>query len=246
VSSVNVEHDEIIYPSSDGQPMAETSEHLLLMVALISALRHHFKQHRKVYVIGNMFLYYEKGNPAARRAPDIMVVKGVDPSLQRRSFKTWVEKAMPSTIIELTSSETAQEDQEIMFHLYQMLGIRECFLFDPLNEYLPRQLMGFLLVGQRYEQVTPDDEDAFVSEELGLRLVPQGTDLVLLDSKTGKRLSGPDELKEELERSEKALQKEKKRALQQQQQAEREKQRAEALAAEVARLRAQLKHPPRE
>jgi hypothetical protein len=90
MSSVNVEHDEIIYPSSDGQPMAETSEHLLLMVALISALRHHFKQHRKVYVIGNMFLYYEKGNPAARRAPDIMVVKGVDPSLQRRSFKTWL------------------------------------------------------------------------------------------------------------------------------------------------------------
>jgi hypothetical protein len=64
-------------------------------------------------------------------------------------------------------------------------------------------------------------------------------------SKTGKQLLGPDELKEELERTEKALQKVKKRALQQQQ-AEREKQRAEALAAEVARLRAQLKHPPRE
>src|SRR3954453_607554 len=113
MSTANVEQEEIEYPSSDGQPMAETPEHLLLMVALISALRYYFKPQRDVYVIGNMFLYYRKGDSGARRAPDIMVVKGVDPTVKRRSFKTWVENALPAAVIELTSQETAEEDLEI-------------------------------------------------------------------------------------------------------------------------------------
>jgi len=240
MSSANVEHDEIVYPSSDGQPMAETPEHLLLMVALISALRHYFKSHRDVYVIGNMFLYYEKGNPGARRAPDIMVVKGIDPKVRRRSFKTWVEGTVPAAVIELTSAETAQEDQEIKLHLYQKLGVREYIMFDPLNEYLPRQLMGYRLVGQRYKELAPDDEEALVSDELGLRLVPNGTDLVLIDCKTGQRLLVPDELYElaeelklqatdaveELRRLEQAFQTERRRAEEEKQRAEREKQQA--------------------
>jgi Uma2 family endonuclease len=149
MSSADVEHDEVVYPSSDGQPMAETPEHLWLMIALISALRNHFKGHADVYVVGNIFLYFEKGNPAARRAPNIMVVKGVDPMVPRRSFKTWVEGTVPAVVIELTSAETAREDQEIKRQLYQELGVREYFLFDPLNEYLPRQLMGYRMVSAR-------------------------------------------------------------------------------------------------
>jgi Uma2 family endonuclease len=237
--SVQFEQEEIVYPSSDGQPMAETPEHLLLMVALISALRHHFKRHRKVYVIGNMFLYYEKGSPAARRAPDVMVVKGIDPTVQRRSFKTWVERKVPAAVIELTSAETAVEDTEIKRKLYEKLGIHEYFLFDPLNEYLPRQLMGFRLVGQHFEAMAPDKAGALVSEELGLRLVPKGNYLELIDVETRLRLLAPEETYEiagKTERTEKALAKERKRA-------EREKSRADALAAEVAKLREQLKLP---
>jgi Uma2 family endonuclease len=240
MSSVHVEQDEVVYPSSDGQPMAETPEHLLLMVVLISALRHHFKHHRKVYVIGSMFLYYEKGNPAARRAPDIMVVKDVDPTAQRRSFQTWVERKMPAAVIELTSAETAAEDMEIKKKLYEKLGILVHFLFDPLNEYLPRQLLGFRLVGRCCEALTPDYEDALVSEELRLQLVPHGNDLELIDLKTGQRLLVPAEayeLAKETNKTEKALKKEQKRS-------EREKSRADALAAEVARLREQMKRPP--
>src|SRR5262245_51460906 len=99
MSIANIQQDEdLYYPSSDGQPMAETPEHLLLMLGLIATLRHHFKPQRDVYVIGNMFLYYRKGDTGARRAPDIMVVKGVDPKVQRRSFKTWVEGTVPTVV----------------------------------------------------------------------------------------------------------------------------------------------------
>ncbi len=194
MSIADIDQDEDIYPSSDGQPMAETPEHLLLMVAMISALRHYYKKRHDVYAIGNMFLYYRKGDTKARRAPDIMVVKGVDPALRRRSFKIWEEKAVPAVIFELTSRETAEEDLQIKLPLYEELRVKEYFLFDPLNEYLPRQLMGFRLVNDCFQELTPDSDDALVSEELSLRLVPRGADLLLFDLATGEQLLGHEEL----------------------------------------------------
>src|SRR5438552_9864240 len=103
-----------LYPSSDGEPMAEYEAHLMAMVTLIVLLRQHFHGQNDVFVIGNMFWYYEEGNPLARKAPDLMVVKGVDPSprLGRKSFKSWEERAHPCLILELTSPGTAAEDTE--------------------------------------------------------------------------------------------------------------------------------------
>jgi hypothetical protein len=68
--------------------MAETEVHLLLMLNTLACLWHFFRRRHDVYVAGNMFLYYRKGAPEKRRAPDIMVVKGVNARVQRRSFKT--------------------------------------------------------------------------------------------------------------------------------------------------------------
>src|SRR5207248_1891971 len=56
MSSASIQCKAVVYPSSDGKPMAETPEHVLLMVALISMLRCHFKPRRNIYVIGNIFL----------------------------------------------------------------------------------------------------------------------------------------------------------------------------------------------
>jgi Uma2 family endonuclease len=102
---------EIYYPSSDGEPMAETGIHVLLLLGEIAALRHHFRGRDDVYVIGNIFLYFEEGNLAARRSPDVMVIKGVPALPERTSFKTWVEGAIPCVVIELTSNETKDEDR---------------------------------------------------------------------------------------------------------------------------------------
>src|SRR5438046_7767756 len=93
----------IVYPDGDGKPMAETGIHVLVMVTLITTLRHYYRHRRDVYVIGNIFFYYEEGNPAARRSPDVMVIKGVDSEPERGSFRTWEERAMPCVVIEVTS-----------------------------------------------------------------------------------------------------------------------------------------------
>jgi Uma2 family endonuclease len=188
------------YPCSDEEPMAEFEAHLLAMVTLIVLLRQHFHGQSDVFVIGNMFWYYEEGNPLARKAPDLMVVKGVDPSPRsgRRSFKSWEERANPCFILELTSPSTATEDMEDKLELYQRLGVREYFLFDTTADLLDRPLVGYRLIGGAYEPLIAAGDGSMPSNELGLRLVPNGPELTLIDMRTGRRLENLPELAAQL------------------------------------------------
>ena len=245
--------DDVFYPESDGQPMAETGIHVMAMIALIGALRLSFAQRRDMYIIGNIFLYYEKGHPQSCKSPDVMVVKGVSSTPQRRSFKTWVEGAVPTVIFEITSKGTADEDVENKRELYERLGVSEYFLFDPLHDYLDQQVMGYRLVDGKYEPLILKD-GGLLSVELGMHLVPEGEFLALFDARTGQRVPAPDDLGPLLEEAElnaraareQALQahEEARQAEERERQAEErtrlEKQRADDLEQEVARLRALL------
>ena len=66
------------YPSSDGQPVAETDRQRTPLTYAVDRLRHHFRDRPDVYVSGNLFIYYQKGNPRAVVAPDVFVVLGAD------------------------------------------------------------------------------------------------------------------------------------------------------------------------
>ena len=67
----------VIYPESDGKPMAEADLHRDQMVALIEALKHYFRYDAQVYVSGNLLLYYQESHPRKSVAPDVFVVFGV-------------------------------------------------------------------------------------------------------------------------------------------------------------------------
>src|SRR6266576_706296 len=84
-----------LYPDSDGEPMGETGFHVLAIVHLFDALSLYFRDRDDVYVAADMFMYYEKGNPSACKAPDVMVSIGVAGNHQRRSFRTWEEGVAP-------------------------------------------------------------------------------------------------------------------------------------------------------
>src|SRR6266849_154709 len=124
---------EDLYPSSDDKPVAETQVHVRLLLRLLGMLECHFRKEEDVLVAGNIFLYYAEGEPKKRRSPDIMVVRGVKGRHSRRSFMTWLERTVPSCIIELTSKKTAKEDINVKKPLYRRLGVREYILFDPLE-----------------------------------------------------------------------------------------------------------------
>jgi Uma2 family endonuclease len=226
---------EVVYPDSDGKPMAETGIHVLAILYLIGTLKQFFRARDDVYVTGDMFLYYEEGKPKSRKAPDVMVVKGVPSQPERRSFKVWVEHAVPCFILEVTSKETADEDRKGKRLLYQRLGVRDYFLFDPLHEYLERPLMGYRLIGEEYEPLTTDDDGGLVSEELGVRLLPENMQISVFRLDTGERVPTPPQAYQLLEETER-------RAKREQRRANKAERRTKELERELERLRALL--PP--
>ena len=125
------------YPSSDGQPMAETPVHRRCMTYLIDALERHLGKgsRRPACVSGNMFLYYEEGNPRAVVAPDVFVALGV-PNRNRDTYLLWEESKGPDFVVEVTSRSTRREDQGRKREVYARLGVSEYFLYDPRADEL--------------------------------------------------------------------------------------------------------------
>src|SRR5688572_10512059 len=101
---------EVYYPDSDGKPVGETPLHIQNFRWLLEMLEVWFAEQKRVFVAGNMFVYYEEGNPRRHVSPDIFVVRGIrkvtDP--QRRRYLLWEEKSI-DFVIELTSKTTRRE-----------------------------------------------------------------------------------------------------------------------------------------
>jgi Uma2 family endonuclease len=181
-----IEIDEDFYPSSDGEPMAETPIHVNSIILLKEALDDFFELRQDVYIGTDMFWYWEEGNPKARKAPDIMVIFGVGRA-ERRSFFTWLENgAVPKVIFEIASKKTWRENLGEKQRLYERLGVKEYFIFDPEAKYLNPPLRGFRLSRRTYRELRRGRDQSLVSLALGLRLVPEGRMLRLVDKATGK------------------------------------------------------------
>ncbi len=224
---------DVEYPDSDGEPMGETGYHVRASMHLLSALSLFFNGRDDVYVAGDMFLYYEKGNPSACKAPDVMVIKGVA-NHERRTFKTWEENAAPCLVFEITSQSSMIDDLATKTALYARLGVREYFVFDPLHEYLRLPFVGFRLEDGAYSPIPADEEGCIYSEELEATLKRDDDLLRIVDPETGRYVPSIKEAarmaREEAERAEresKRAEQESKRAEQESKRAEQESKRAE-------------------
>ena len=186
----------IVYPESDGKPMAETGIHVQRMIYLITALNGRYRDDPMVYVIGNIFVYYEEGNPSKVVSPDTFVVFGV-PKRERRIYKVWEEGKAPDVVFEITSKKTRRTDTQKKWTIYAQLGVQEYFLFDPLEEYLDPPVQGHRLVGGTYRLMTPeamsDGDVTLRSHVLGLLIRREGSWPILYDAQTGERLLTPEE-----------------------------------------------------
>ena len=186
------------YPTSDGKPMAETDWHRGLMNALIQTLKVWYAAQSRVYVSGNLLLFYEEGNRRRHVSPDVFVVKGIAKH-DRPNYLLWEEGKGPDVAIELTSSSTRHEDMEDKFHLYQdTLRVKEYFLFDPLGDYLTPPLQGHRLRRGAYHPIRTA-AGRLPSQVLGLHLERNGRELRLYDPAAGIWLPTPLEMAAEAE-----------------------------------------------
>jgi Uma2 family endonuclease len=180
------------YPTSDGKPMAETDWHRDLMAILIETLKIYYVTQPRVYVSGNLLLFYERGNRRRHVSPDVFVVKGVAKH-NRPNYLLWEERN-PDMVIELTSSSTRREDVETKYRLYRdTLKVKEYFLFDPRGDYLDPPLQGHRLRAGAYHPIRAV-AGRLPSRALGLHLERAGEELRLYDPVAHGWLPTPQEL----------------------------------------------------
>lgn len=181
----------IHYPDSDGQPMAESDFQLIPLLYAVDALRGFYKDRQDVYVAGNMFIYYEEGNPKAVVAPDVFVVLGAE-NKERFSYMLWQEPKGPDFVMEITSRSTRTEDQGPKRGIYAFLGVTEYWQYDPTGDYLTPSLQLFRLHDGNYEAI-PAREHAegqlrLYSEVLGLDVRVEDGELDFYDLGTDQKL----------------------------------------------------------
>ncbi|MEO0457629.1 MAG: Uma2 family endonuclease [Cyanobacteria bacterium P01_A01_bin.114] len=184
---------EILYPVSDGEPLAETFDHLYVLLTTLAVLRQYLAGQRAT-VLANQYMYYVEGKPTARVAPDVMVIFNVKPG-GRDNYKIWQEGEVPSVIFEITSEGTEDRDRIFKKNLYEQLGVIEYWLYDPKGEWIVEHLRGYRLRNDVYEPITDGR-----SEPLQLRVQVEGKIIGFTREDTGEKLLIPDELAAALER----------------------------------------------
>ena len=149
----------VIYPESDGKPMAETEYYRDIMIDFIQMLKRYFRNVNDVHVSGNLLMYYEEGNPRKSVSPDVFVAFGVSKK-KRRTYKIWEEGHGPDFVLEVASPSTYRHDLTHKKDLYaSVLGVREYYIYDPYHEVNP-YFLGYRLVDGVYQEIE------FVNERL--------------------------------------------------------------------------------
>ena len=221
----------IVYPDSDGEPMAENTLQFEWIQKITGGLEYLFAHDPNVFVAGDLFWYPVQGHPETRLAPDALVAFG-RPKGHRGSYRQWEEGGIPPQVVfEVLSPGNRFGEMNAKFNFYQRYGVEEYYLYDPEPARL--ELSGFLRHGNDLIEiekmdghVSPRLKVKFEMGEEGLRILrPDGQPFVTF---------------EEL-----ALQKEheQRRADEQRERAELERERADRLQAELERLRGDAAAP---
>jgi Uma2 family endonuclease len=191
---------EIEYPTSDGQPMAETTLHRVVMSDMIEGLERRYAGVADVWVGGNLLLYYRKGDPRKSVSPDVLLTRGVGKG-HRDTYLLWEEET-PTLIFEITSRSTRRQDMGPKKDLYERLGVAELVFFDPYGEYLKPRLQGHRLEQGLYRPIAPNGDGTLDLLTTDLTVRPEGERLRLVDTATGKPLLWNEELAAALQAAE--------------------------------------------
>ena len=221
---------EIVYPDSDGEPIAENTLQFRWIVSLHGGLTALFRDRRDVFVAGDLLWYPVEGRNTYRTAPDAMVVFG-RPKGERGSYKQWVEGNIPPQVVfEILSPGNRPGEMRRKRLFYEKNGVEEYYIYDPEKITLE----GYLRKGDRLRSIR--DMFGWISPRLGVQFVMNlgGQELQLLDPH-GKPFGTYQEVFEEAERAQQLLRDETARAERETARAEQERARAEQAVGLAAR-----------
>lgn len=155
----------IVYPDTDGAPIAENTLQFEWITKIKGGLGHLFADDPDVFVAGDLLWYPVEGHPEIVMAPDAMVVFG-RPKGHRPSYLQWEEGNVPPQVVfEVLSPGNRFGAMMRKFEFYQRHGVEEYYLYNPDPQRL--ELSGFVRRGDELVEVPA--MDGHVSSRLGVR-----------------------------------------------------------------------------
>ena len=212
---------EVIYPDSDGKPIANNTDQFRWILIIQQNLARLFGDDPNVFVAGDLLWYPVEGDNKIRVGPDVMVVLG-RPKGDRGSYKQWEEENMPPQVVfEILSPGSRLTEMNKKQVFYDRRGVEEYYLYDPERN----DFSGWMRSQGRLDVI--DASENWVSPRLGIRFDLSGEELQIYRP-DGQPFASYEEVSRRLEQAQQRIQ-------QAEQRAEQAEQRAAVLA---ERLRA--------
>lgn len=168
--SAVIDEVDVVYPESDGKPMADNTLQWDWIVRIVSELKELFAG-QQAFVAGDLFWYPVQGNPRLVTAPDALVVVGRPPG-NRGSYKQWEEANIaPQVVFEVLSPSNTPDEMQAKFVFYETYGVEEYYVIDADAP----SAQGYVRVGSSLVPITPFN--GHVSPRLGIRFETTPDDL---------------------------------------------------------------------
>jgi Uma2 family endonuclease len=210
---------EVIYPESDGQPMADNTKQFRWIVTIKENLEILFAAQDDVFIAGDLFWYPVKGNPDIKQAPDTLVAFG-RPKGDRGSYIQHKENDIPPQVVfEILSPGNRLKEMAKKLRFYENYGVEEYYIYDPDRI----DLNGWLRCEDKLEVI--EDMSGWVSPRLGIRF--ELTPTLEIYNPNGQKFLTPVELHQLREQETQRADQETQRADQETQRADQEAQQKE-------------------
>lgn len=214
----------IIYPESDGKPMADNTKQFRWITILASNIAGMFRHRNDVFVGGDMLWYPVEGENEIRQAPDVYVVFG-RPKGDRGSYRQWEENDIPITVVfEILSPSNTIMEMVQKFSFYDEYGVEEYYIYNPDANKLD--------VYQRGKETLHyvRNVEQYTSPRLGIRFDLSTQPEMTVYRSDGRRFLTFEELEESHEQQQERADKQQQRADKAEQRADKAEQRAARLA----------------
>jgi len=184
----------IVYPDSDGKPMADNTLQFQWIVTVKGNLEGLFLHNADVFIAGDLLWYPVEGHPEICTAPDTLAAFG-RPKGYRGSYRQWEEGGIaPQVVFEIMSPGNRQTEMVRKFRFYERYGVEEYYLYDPDRG----DLSGWVRVGNELREI--DEMNAWVSPRLQVRFELVNGELFLYGP-DGRRFATYTELVEQRDRA---------------------------------------------
>jgi Uma2 family endonuclease len=200
--------DHLLYPDSDGKPMAENTEQYRWIVILKENLEILFASAIDVFIAADLLWYpvQVQSLPAPREAPDVMVIFG-RPKGRRGSYQQWREaNVSPQVVFEILSpsnkTRRGEDEMEEKLEFYQRYGVEEYYVYDPDT----LALGGWLRQEQSLLRIPT--MSGWVSPRLGIQFEWQPGQELVVRYPDGRRFLSSVELAEQVKLAEQRLEQE--------------------------------------